>query len=80
MVCIIFEYLRVKEGNPRHEVQKLISFFFFFFWINRSFHVLSIYTVIINNRLQRKQKQYSNECAIFLHGRERKKNLATNSQ
>ena len=45
----------------------------FFFWINRSFHVLSIYTVIINNRLQRKQKQYSNECAIFLHGRERKK-------
>ena len=53
---------------------------FFLFLINRSFHVLSIYTVIINNRLQRKQKQYSNECAIFLHGKERKKILATNSQ
>ena len=46
---------------------------FFFFSIKRSFRGLSTYTVIINNQLQRKQKQYSNECAIFLHGRERKK-------
>ena len=53
---------------------------FFLFLINRSFRGLSTYTVIINNQLQRKQKQYSNECAIFLHGRERKKILATNSQ
>ena len=71
-MCITLKYLRVKEGNPGHEVQKLISFFFFFL-IKRSFRGLSTYTVIINQQQQRKQKQYSNEYAIFLHGRERKK-------
>ena len=49
------------------------GFFFFFFLIKRSFRGLSTYTVIINQQQQRKQKQYSNEYAIFLHGRERKK-------
>ena len=68
-MCITLEYLRVKEGNPRHEVQKLISFFL----INRSFRGLSTYTVIINNQLQRKQKQYSNECAIFCTEEKEKK-------
>ena len=54
----------MKEGNPRHQVHKLISFLLVF-WINRSFRGLSTYTVIINSQLQRKQKQYSSECAIL---------------
>lgn len=42
--------------------------------INCPFRGLSTYNVIINNQLQCKKKQYSNECAFLWHGRERNKN------
>ena len=69
----------MKEGNPRHEVQKVISFSFCFFCFFFCFEKSLISwpkhfnTVISNNQLQRKQKQYSTECAMFLHRGERKK-------
>ena len=73
-------HIRTLKSERRKPSARSTETDFFFFSIKRSFRGLSTYTVIINNQLQRKQKQYSNKCAIFLHGRERIKILATNSQ